>query len=844
MNAEQWAKVKEIFHSALELSANERGEFIKNTCGTDENLLAEVKSLFEAHDDAEEFIETPALAPMADLVEDSAEFSREGQIIGAYRIESEIGRGGMGAVYLASRADKEFEKKVAVKLIKRGFDTEEIIKRFRYERQILATLEHPFITRLIDGGATDDGLPFLVMDYVEGLPLNQYADENELSINERLRLFLKICSAVQYAHRNLIIHRDLKPSNIFVTNDGTPRLLDFGIAKLAAANANQTLEKTLTRFQAMTPEYASPEQITGEVVTTASDIYSLGVVLYELLTGHRPFTFKTKSQDEISRLITDSQPVKPSEVLQEREKGRKGEREKVELSSNVSPSPLLPFSPSKLRGDLDNIILMAMRKEPERRYSSVEQFADDIQKFLNGLPVIAQEDTFSYRTGKFIKRNKAGVAAGIGIALSLIGGLAATARQARIARNQRDKARREARKAEKINQFLQKMLASADPRTGSKDAKVIEVLSIAAENIESDFANQPEIVADLETTLGLTYLSLGQLESTKKNLKNALDVRLALFPRRSVEAALSLTNYAKLLQAEGKFNEAEPLYLESLETLRLLRGNFSLEVADVLDNLGYALALKGKAEEAVVLHEEELEIRREVLGENPPDLAKTLERLGSVLAMLDKRELAEPLLRRALNIQQNHYEKDHPDIALAMINLAGTIYLTRPAEAEELCLQSLTMRRELLGENHADTVWSLYNLAWVLINRQKNSEAERYLREALAMRGANLPDEHPVVGSCLLLLGRTLLEQKDFLSAKETFEECLDLRLKNLPEGHWLLATTRSFLGESLVYLGESERGKQMMLENYKILKEKLGASHNQTQQAFERMENFFREMI
>ena len=314
MTSENWKKVKEIFYAALELSDGEREEFIKNACGADENLLKEVETLFEAHDEAERFIEKPALAPMTNLIEDSAEFSRVGQIIGAYKIEREIGRGGMGAVYLASRADKEFEKKVAVKLIKRGYDTEEIIKRFRYERQILATLEHAFITRLIDGGATDDGLPFLVMDYVEGLPLNQYSDENELSINARLRLFLQICSAVQYAHRNLIIHRDLKPSNIFVTGDGTPRLMDFGIAKLTASNGGQTLEKTLTAFQAMTPEYASPEQVNGEVVTTASDIYSLGVVLYELLTGHRPFTFKTKTADEISRVITDAIPTKPSSV--------------------------------------------------------------------------------------------------------------------------------------------------------------------------------------------------------------------------------------------------------------------------------------------------------------------------------------------------------------------------------------------------------------------------------------------------------------------------------------------------------------------------------------------------
>ena len=836
MTSESWQKVKEIFHAALELSANEREPFIKNACGADENLLKEVETLFEAHDEAERFIEKPAIAPMTDLIEDSASFSREGQIIGAYKIEREIGKGGMGAVYLAERADQEFEKKVAVKLIKRGYDTDEIIKRFRSERQILATLEHPFITRLIDGGATDDGLPYLVMDYVEGLPLTQFADKNELSINERLKLFLQICSAVQYAHRNLIIHRDLKPSNILVGADGTPRLLDFGIAKLTATNAAQTLEKTFTVFQAMTPEYASPEQVSGAIVTTSSDIYSLGVILYELLTGHRPFSFKTKTPDEISRVITDTIPTKPSEVL-EREKGRKGERGNIELSSTVSPSPYLPFSPSQLRGDLDNIILMAMRKEPERRYSSVEQFADDINKYLNELPVIAQEDTFSYRAGKFIKRNKAGVAAGAGIAISLIAGLAATARQAKIARRQRDKARSEARKAEKINQFLQKMLNSADPRTGSKDVKVIEVLSIAAESIEKDFVNQPELVADLQTTLGLTYLSLAQLDSAERFLKNALEIRLKLFPRLSEEVALSLRNYGRLLQAKGDLKAAESLYIESLETLRRLKGSRNLMVAEVLDNLGYLVAIKGENERALRLHDEEFEIRREILGENHVDVAKSLEKLGSVMSIMDDRENSEPILRKSLKILQNVYGKEHPDIALSMVNLAGTIYPKHPEEAERLCRESLAMRRKLLGEEHPDVAWSLYNLAYVLINRDKFAEAEENVRQALAKRGANLPDENPVVGSCFLLLGRTLLAQDRFDEAHTAFEKCLNLRLATLPADHWLLATTRSFLGESLIYLGEAERGKQMMRENYEILKEKLGANHNQTRQAFERME-------
>jgi serine/threonine protein kinase len=382
MTAEDWQKVKEIFNAALDLPAGERHSFIEENCADDE-LRVEVEALLVSADEAESFIEEPALTRVSHLVTDVSRASYIGRQIGSYKIERELGKGGMGAVFLASRADDEFHKKVAIKLIKRGFDTDEIINRFRHERQILAGLEHPFITRLIDGGSTDDGLPYLVMDYVEGLALTKYCAAQQVSLNERLDIFLKICSAVNYAHQNLIIHRDLKPSNVLVGEDGTPKLLDFGIAKLTESDASATLGGTQTTFRVMTPEYASPEQVSGQTVTTRSDIYSLGVVLYELLTGTRPFRIRTNSAEEISRIITDTSPTKPSESARKGEaaKRRSGEKEAGKFASKISASPRLPFSSSELRGDLDNIILMAMRKEPERRYSSVEQFAEDIRRY-------------------------------------------------------------------------------------------------------------------------------------------------------------------------------------------------------------------------------------------------------------------------------------------------------------------------------------------------------------------------------------------------------------------------------------------------------------------------------
>ncbi len=812
MTGEQWQQVKQIFSEALELPSVERQSFIEQKSNGDELIVKEVHALLESDEEAEDFIERPVL-PISDLVRD--ETALAGKQIGQYLIEKEIGRGGMGAVYVAKRADREFEKRVAVKLIKRGLDTDDIIRRFRHERQILAALDHPNITRLLDGGTTDDGLPYLVMDYVEGLPVTRYSEKHGLTVNQRLKLFLQVCSAVFYAHQNLIIHRDLKPSNILVTTDGIPKLLDFGIAKLTAPDSPQTLDRQST--QLMTPEYASPEQILGQSVTTATDIYSLGVVLYELLTGHKPFKIKGDNQFELSKVITGSAPLKPSSIVTQ---GRKISNRQAAVSI-------------QLRGDLDNIILMAIRKEPDRRYSSVEQFAADIERFLDGLPVLAREDTFGYRASKFVQRHKAAVTAGAGFVTALVGGLIATRRQAEIARRQRDN-------AEKINQFLEKMLASANPRAAGKDVKVSEILGIAAQSIETDFSDNPAIAANLNTTLGLTYLSLGQFDSAEKHLKSALDTRLSRFPRKSLEVARSLNNYGKFLAEKGDLNQAEPLYREALETLRNLLGSKSLEVADTLENIGYLVGLKANYREAIRFYEEELAIRIAHLGENHPDVARTMGKLGNVLTVLDKREQAEPLHRQSLKILQKLHGREHPDIVSSIFNLVGTIYAARPEEAERLSRESLAMSRRIFGAEHTDTVWAQYNLAYVLIHRKKHAEAEAVVREALEKRGVSIPEEHPAVGSCLLLLGRTLMAQGDFQNARSAFEQCLELRRKTLPEDHWLLATSSSFLGECLMNLGDTGSGKRLLFENYEILREKLGADHEQTRQAEERILKFF----
>jgi tetratricopeptide (TPR) repeat protein/tRNA A-37 threonylcarbamoyl transferase component Bud32 len=421
--SERWKQVEALFEQVVEGPTTERLQFL-NTIGDDE-LRREVESLLQAHDQAGAFIDEPDRFFSSDsLGENGASFS-PGEIIDRYRVIREIGRGGMGAVFLAERADDQYQKQVAIKLIKRGMDTESVLRHFRNERQILAGFDHPNIARLFDGGTTESGLPYFVMEYVEGLPIDDYCNVHALSVVERLKLFREVCAAVSYAHRHLVIHRDIKRSNILITAEGAPKLLDFGIAKILQPGDEPLA--TMTGMRLMTPEYASPEQARGQPVTTASDVYSLGVVLYELLSGRAPYKFPSQSPHEMARVITETEPKKPSTGI---------------ARSDGSSKSQIP-NPKLLRGDLDNIVLMALRKEPERRYQSVEQFSEDIRRHLESRPVHARKDTFGYRSAKFMGRNKAALAAAALVLLILIGGIIATSRQAHIAT--REKARAERR---------------------------------------------------------------------------------------------------------------------------------------------------------------------------------------------------------------------------------------------------------------------------------------------------------------------------------------------------------------------------------------------------------------
>ena len=399
---ERWNRINEVFSAWLDAEPQKQSAFLAEACGSDQELRNEVQALIDAHLESHRFIETSVVRDVALVMAEEEELVEIEPQIGPYKILKEIGRGGMGAVYLATRADQEYKKQVAVKLIKRGMDTEQVLHRFRNERQILANFDHPNIARLLDGGSTSNGLPYFVMEHVEGRPLDVYCDENNLSITKRLELFLQVCAAISYAHRNLVVHRDIKPGNILITSDGVPKLLDFGIAKILQPQSESLA--TSTGFMPMTPEYASPEQALGENVTTISDVYSLGILLYELLTGHLPYHVTAVPAMEVARIITQTAPRAPSTIVKTAHEDVTPDS--VSKCREGTPDRLQ----RRLRGDLDNIVLMALRKEPNRRYQSVEQFSDDIRRHLDGRPVLARQDTLLYRGTKFILRNKVAAA--------------------------------------------------------------------------------------------------------------------------------------------------------------------------------------------------------------------------------------------------------------------------------------------------------------------------------------------------------------------------------------------------------------------------------------------------
>ena len=696
MTSERWKQIEALFEQTLELPETERGKFLEKRCNGDEELRREVESLLQSHARAGTFIDKRSLFLSDEEGEATGAAAAAGELIGPYRVLREIGRGGMGTVYLAERADQQYEKQVAIKLIKPGMDTDAVLRHFRNERQILASFDHPNIARLFDGGTTEDGLPYFVMEYVEGLPINEYCTNHELSLVDRLKLFREVCAAVSYAHRHTVIHRDIKMSNILVTSEGIPKLLDFGIAKILTPGAGAEALMTMTSLRPMTPEYASPEQIRGEPVTTASDVYSLGVVLYELLTGRSPYRFTSRAPRDVERAITEQEPMRPSTAT------GLHRNQHSELSNR-----------KLLRGDLDNILLMALRKEPARRYQTVDQFAEDIRRHLESRPVRARKDTIGYRARKFVRRNKVAVAASLLILVSLIGGLIATAWQAHRATVQKALAER---RFNDVRQLAHSVLF--DYHDAIKNlpgaTRVRERLVKDALNYLDSLAGEATGDPALQRELAAAYERVG-------------DVRGEAFGASLGDRAGATDSYRKALTIREALVAAAPRDVQNRRDLAVISrkiGNQFLDTADPAPGLGYLRKSLSLYSELAVEQPMKAELQQD-LAEAYTALGNGLEANGDESAVLEQYGKALPIYQELL--QGNPKERVlRRSLSVVYEKMGNALFLRSDTKgALENNAKALALRESLLAEDPTNTDYRRI----VAISYQNNGDYRAWMKD-------------------------------------------------------------------------------------------------------------------
>ena len=830
MGTDLWKRMDELFAVALEQEPAQRDAFLQAACADDMTLRAEVESLLAAHANAANFIKAPAADFAADLLPENPAAANEGKRCGPYRLIREIGHGGMGEVYLAARDDDQYRKQVAIKLVRRGMDIDLIIRRFRHERQILASLDHPNIARLLDGGVTEDGLPWLAMEYIEGEPIDVHCDRHQLSIAERLKLFCTVCAAVHYAHQNLIIHRDLKPSNILVTADGEPKLLDFGIAKILDPELHeQTMDQTLTTMRLMTPSYASPEQIKGETVTTASDVYSLGVILYELLTGHRPYHVTGRSPHEIERTVCEEEPTRPSLAVARPEAAPDGETEititpeAVSRARNDQPKRLR----RRLDGDLDNIVLTALRKEPQRRYSSVEQFSEDIRRHLDGMPVTASRDTFAYRSRKFVRRNKAPVAVAALAALLLMIATIVAVRQAGIARAHEQEAKRQAAIAQQerdnaraINEFLRTTLSYANPiytnpgHGKGPDVKLVDAIRDAEKRIDTELKEEPEIRAELHFTLGQIWRQRGEYASAETHFRATMELYRQLHDERHPRAIQSLNALGLIEGRKGDLAAAVTMMRQSVEMMRL-NDPRNKALPSMLLDLGQALGWRGRYSEAESLILEAREAFRKMLGtEDHYWVAYTFCRLGNLYRDKGEMERAQAAyheyLERLRRLPVKH------EAGEALFNLGVIDYIRgNYQEAEKRLSEADKLFSQYLGESFTQIAEFLYYLASIHCLQGNYARAEAEARRALEIRRQKNTPDHPWTIVSLGLLGKVLISAGRSDRAAPYLREALE-KYRAAPDGNkW--HRVAGILGECLTLLKRYDEAERLLNESCTI---------------------------
>jgi serine/threonine-protein kinase len=798
-------RVEALFEQALTRPTRDREAWLALACGSDDALQSEVRELLQAHAMPDGILDRAPVPPPAPE-----------RRIGAYRLVRELGRGGMGVVYLAERDDGQFTRRVALKLLRASPDAEELHRRFIAERQILASLVHPNIAQLLDGGVTDGRLPYLVMEYVDGLPITTYCDRQRLTIDDRLRLFQDVCKAVHHAHQNLVIHRDLKPSNIMVTGDGQVKLLDFGIAKLLNPGMSAVaVPVTRTELRIMTPEYASPEQVRGDPLSTASDVYALGVVLYELLAGRRPYRLTSSAPAELARVICEEDPDPPSVAIL-RQRDDAPPISDVSATRHTTPERLR----GELRGDLDAIVLMAMRKEPGRRFASAALLAQDLDRALIAMPVLAHRDTRSYRARKFLRRHRVVVSAGALAALSLIGGAGAALWQARVAAAQRDIAHRQAeraegerRQSEEVANFLFALFEASEPNQAESDTLQARDLLERGRARIAGLAGQPLVQARMMDVMARVYTSLGEYERSRELLEQALGLRRSAYGDRHLEVARTRAELGEAYRRLGRYVEATREVTAALTVQRSLLGGDHAELAPTLMQLAGLRVYAADLDSSARLAQEAVGVLERAFGPVDTLVAQGLIVQAASLRRLADYDEAERLVRRAMQIYEQTIGTHHPLYADAIMNLGYLLEEdgARLDETEAIYRRALEIRRAALGSRHRVVAVTLGNLAGVISRQGRGTEADSLYREHVALLGAVLGAGHPSLAEAQSNRAMALARNGRAAEAEQLARESLEEFRRTLGPTHSAVGWQLANLAHVLVANGKLDEAERTM---------------------------------
>ena len=879
----RWQRIQSLFEEVIDVPAPQRASRLADSCGADADLKRSVESLLASDERTADPLKN-AISEAAESLLTDHQDRLVGTRIGHYSIVSVLGRGGMSTVYRGERDDAQYRQTVAIKVLHHTALHPRLRNRLHSERHILATLAHPSIARLIDSGELDDGTPYLVMEHVDGEAIDSYCDSRTLFIRERLEIFVQVCAAVQFAHRNLVVHRDIKAANILVTGDGMPKLLDFGIAKLLAPESlSHTVPVTRLQERILTPENAAPEQVLGRPITTATDIYGLGVLLYQLLTGRSPYRLLSYSQLQLERAICMDDPMRPSQMVVAK-LGNETDADRSRISDRRGLSP--PRLRTSLSGDLDAIVSMAMRKEPDRRYPSVEALADDLNRHLQGRPVRARQGDWRYNSSKFMRRHLLPVLA-VGAAflgLAVIAGV--TLWQNHRIELAREATAQERDRAQQVSAFLVDVFSEADPfKAQGHEATARELLDRGAAKIIDNSSLHPEVRAQLLESIGLAYRRKGDSDRAIPLFERAVAIRRSEHPMDSHRTAAALANLARALTDGGNLISAEGYLQQALDLSKNGDSSPSVETADILVQFAqFELSAKSDQPRATRLFTEALGIYRSALGNQHLSVAVTLSGLASAAQWASDYASAERYERQAIEIFQATVSRNYPDHAVALATL-GHVLTERGQyrEAEQVLTESLQIERAVFGENndlvartdanfsllydrqgdearaikairdaiaieievhgpgHFLTGYYLDGLANLYLKTGDLPRAEDAVRQSLAALTASLPNQHLYIASARQTLGEVLLSRGALAAAETELRSAVDINTNLVGADHWRTARSAASLGWALIKSDRADEGEPMLVNARARLLATVGASDPATQSATARLAEYYR---